>query len=224
MKIEYVTNVPGLSEIDDIAPIKYLDVMPDWFKHMPNMAMDNMTARKCPAFTDLFRYSYVMRMWCDLHISFEEDREIWQWSVPHHIYQVEEHPPFQFTDHFGGGYLRTLKPISPWWLKVPKGYSVLQMPLTYSPSPIFDTVPGILHSDLYHGTNPQLLIKDIKPGEAWSATIPRGTPLVAHIPFKRDEWELDVSEDDGRLAQKSHLVSFGKFKNSYRQLTKGWLK
>jgi hypothetical protein len=224
MKIEYQSTIDGLHDIEDARPVKYLDIMPKWFKEMPNFSAGVATARKCPSFTDLFRYSYVMRMWCDLRIEFSEDRDVWQWGTPADVFELEEHPALQFQDYFSGPYLKVLKLVSPWELKTPEGYSVLQQPLAYTPNPLFDTIPGIIHTDVYHGTNPQLLIKDMKPGEKWSYTIPRGTPLVAHIPFKRDSWDLEVGDEGKYLANKSLVVARTKFKDSYRSVTKGFLE
>ena len=227
-KIEYLTRVEGLSYVEDAKPIQYSKIMPDWFKNMPNFIDSNdwtsHTARKCPSFTDLFKYSYVLRAWTDYKFTFVNDDE-WGWETPSGKFSAGGHPNWQYLDHIGPHKYRTsLKLDSPWMAKLPKGYSLLQIPLIYSPHPNFDTIPGILHSDVYHGTNPQLLIKDIAPGQEFQFTLTRGTPIVSHIPIRREGWELEVREGGGLLSSITSLVSSTKFKDSYRLLTKGFIK
>jgi hypothetical protein len=88
---------------------------------------------------------------------------------------------------------------------------------TYQFENRFTVLPGIVETDSYHHINFPTIWHTTK-----DAVIDRGTPFIQVIPFKRDEFDLDVGQmtdkqiqDD--LLEKNELNT--KFKNAYRSIT-----
>jgi hypothetical protein len=61
------------------------------------------------------------------------------------------------------------------------GYRLLQLDPYFHFNEYFDSIPGVIDSDMYHDTNPVLIIK--KEGQF---VIKRGTPLTVFVPIKRE--------------------------------------
>lgn len=215
--------IDGLDEIEDCAPILYKDLPPTWWRDIPSGAGTNMrTAKNCPSFSDMFLTGYVIRMWCDLRLNFNDNS--FRWQASHPFFKVEHHQDAQFMNYAPKN-LRdsskgVLKFVSPWILKTSRGCSTYQMPMTYDFNDDFFVLPGIIHTDEYHVTNLQVVVTSKKE----EFVIKRGTPLAIHFPYRRSKNELVVhGKNDGSGAEsldiKSSLISNTKFLNSYRSLT-----
>lgn len=74
------------------------------------------------------------------------------------------------------------KLVNPWRIETAPGWSSLIVPIYWEPSPNYDIVPAIVHTDFYHTAN---VVLNIKTDQEFS--IKYGTPLVQIIPFKRSE-------------------------------------
>jgi hypothetical protein len=80
---------------------------------------------------------------------------------------------------------------SMWSIKTPPGYSCLVMQPFYLPDNEIQILPGIIDTDSYHlpiSVTGYVISKD-------KIRIPPSTPLLQVIPFKRDDWEMSVSND-----------------------------
>ena len=77
-------------------------------------------------------------------------------------------------------------------------------------------MPGIVETDSYHHVNFPSIWHTTK-----DAVIERGTPFIQVIPFKRDEWNLDVSQmntEDFKNDETEKTALSTKFKNAYRDI------
>ena len=82
-----------------------------------------------------------------------------------------------------------------WYYETPPGYSVLiTHPMNRFDLPFY-TMSGIVESDIWGLPvfTAFFLQKD------FIGVIPKGTPIFQIIPFKRDDWEREVSDDDDDL-------------------------
>jgi hypothetical protein len=80
--------------------------------------------------------------------------------------------------------------ITQWGVKLPKGYSALfTHPLNRTDLP-FVTTSGIMDADKWGiwGNQPFCFVA------GFEGTIPKGTPIIQVIPFKRHSWVSQVSE------------------------------
>jgi hypothetical protein len=226
--IKFKSLFDGLELVDELKPTLLIDDMPKWFKDMPMTAgpVNYSTAKRCPSFIDLFRVAYVVKAWTDMRFTFFPNKDGWTWEIPNDIFVVNgSHPEWQFLDWVPTKQFRQIiKPDSPWILETPKGVSTLQIPYPFDFNNDFTIWPGIIHTDTHHETNMQLFIYDKTPGEEFQVTINRGQPLGMYIPFRREQWGMEVSDGGETLRKKSNIISKTKWKNSYRNMTKGFIK
>ena len=237
--IELKTDVKGLQ---DIAPIqKSSHFIPKWFKDMqdyieiPAVHEKNKknyfgkkgstakqhstgTVKRCPAIIDLLTEGFIIPMWTDFLV--QRDLEILEWDNKNFPYGIEFHSKEQITgwDLKKTDFKEAVKFTNPWRIYTPPGYSVLFMPPIYQFEKRFTVLPGIVETDSYHHKNLPSIWHTTK-----DARIERGTPFIQVIPFKRDNWDIDVSqmtetdiENDAR--EKTELNT--KFKNSYRNIVR----
>jgi hypothetical protein len=109
--------------------------------------------------------------------------EMPQFSYPLNVYK----------DHFAW--------FSDWGLELPEGYSALFMnPMNRFDLPFINTT-GIVDSDKVHllGTFPFFILKD------WEGTIPAGTPYMQILPFKREDWDHEISIVDPQKMYNLHM-------------------
>lgn len=152
------------------------------------------SAKGCPSFSDYFSSGFVIPMWCDTVLKYDKNFNIYTWNTPDESFSWDIHTNDQFLNHTDFKYLNDsvnaiFKATCPWKIITPPGYSVYQMPLYYHSENNFSVMPGVIDTDFHHIINQQvmLLSEDI-------VFIPRGTPFVQYIPFKRNKYEIDVRE------------------------------
>lgn len=217
--IEFWSTLPGLEEVEPVK--RATEFMPEWFKNMPQYTgvaepkiEDKGTAKRCPGIIDFFKDAVVLPMWCDLEMEVNSKNDFkFIPSNKNCVFQV--HPHEQFLDHVQTSYKLILKPLSPWRFKTPKGYSIIQLPMFYNFSDVFETLPGTIWTDIHHEVNPQMAIK--KTGRF---TIARGTPLAMYIPIKRENINLSISEYTDKYKKIDQLNStwmYSSFIGSYRR-------
>ena len=235
--IEFKTDVKGLEEIAPVKPAKYF--LPQWFKGMKDFVeVDAVheknkpnyfgkkgdtakkhtsgTVKRCPAIVDLITEGFIIPMWSDFLI--QRDMETFEWDNKNFQYGIEFHSKEQIkgwnlkkTDFPEG-----IKFTNPWRIYTPKGYSVMFMTPTYQFEKRFTVLPGIVETDSYHHINFPSIWHTTK-----DAVIERGTPFIQVIPFKRDEWNLNISQMndlDYKNEETEKTALSTKFKNAYRDI------
>ena len=235
--IEFKTDVKGLEEIAPVKPAKYF--LPQWFKGMKDFVeVDAVheknkpnyfgkkgdtakkhtsgTVKRCPAIVDLITEGFIIPMWSDFLI--QRDMETFEWDNKNFQYGIEFHSKEQIK----GWYLKKtdfpegIKFTNPWRIYTPKGYSVMFMTPTYQFEKRFTVLPGIVETDSYHHINFPSIWHTTK-----DAVIERGTPFIQVIPFKRDEWNLNISQMndlDYKNEETEKTALSTKFKNAYRDI------
>lgn len=237
--IEFKTDVTGLEEIVPIKPAKHF--LPNWFKNMSDYIETSGnyektqaryfdrkgdtakkhtsgTVKRCPAIVDLITEGFIIPMWADTLV--QRDMDTLEYDNKNFPYGIEFHGKDQIKgwDLKKTDFPEGVKFINPWRIYTPKGYSVMFMPPTYQFEKRFTVLPGIVETDSYHHVNFPTIWHTTK-----DAIIERGTPFIQVIPFKRDDWDVSVSQmteadinDDAR--EKMELST--KFKNSYRNIVR----
>ena len=223
--IIFWTDVEGLPEVESIKLSQ--NFIPEWFLKTPSWLDNQMpkiergTVKTCPGIADFFKVGYVIPLWCDLYVTVKADGT-WTWHTPMDTFQFQEHPSWQFTEHLSiearKNIALVVKAQCPWYVKTPKGVSLLQLPMSYHFDPNFSLLSGIIQSDVHHYLNQQLVIHNI--GETM---IPRGTPLGMYIPIKRQKYNLIVrqeTKEDRKNKQRDDYLVGSKFVGGYRHLQK----
>lgn len=237
--VKFISTVPGLSSIEDIAPKPAKDFIPQWFKEMPKGVLKDgsqhifeyKTIKMCPALPDTFSQGYVVPMWTDSVIKYDKNADIWSWSMSNtKDFSWETHPPRQLTEHLSNGInfkgseaSFVFKAVCPWRLITPPGYSVLQLPMFYHFEKDFSVLPGVIHTDVHHEINQQVLYH----GEGREVFIPRGTPIAQYIPFKRLETSISVSDftvEDSKMFKSQDLNLRSEYFGNYLRRKRNYKK
>ena len=225
--IEFKTDIKGLESIAPVKPAKYF--LPKWFKNMSDFIEISAvhekgkreyfgkkgttakkhtsgTVKRCPAIVDLITEGFIIPM------------EIFEWDNKNFKYGIDFHSEEQIKgwDLKKTDFKEGIKFLNPWRIYTPPGYSVMFMTPTYQFEKRFTVLPGIVETDSYHHVNFPSIWHTTK-----DAVIERGTPFIQVIPFKRDEWNLDVSQmndDDLKNDETEKTALSTKFKNAYRDI------
>ena len=217
-KIHWWSVIDGVEKVTPVLPAR--EFIPDWWKKVErfiNKKHDQKgTVRNCPSFPEYINQGFVVPLWCDLHITIKHDG--FEWHTPDKMFSFSSHSDVQFRDylpqHMKDNTSMGLKPSCPWRVKTPPGWSVWQLPMTYHYNPLFETLPGIIWSDIHHEINQQMLMKQY--GEF---VIKRGTPLAMYVPYERNKYTYDVSgpnEQNSKWANTAYTHVRTKFKGGYK--------
>lgn len=191
--IEFISTVEGLADIEECVPKAAVKYTPKWWKDTPlkkakHTILENTAGnvKNCPSFPDYFSNGYVIPMWCDTILSFDEETQVWNWKTSSNQFTWDVHTNEQFLDFVSyeedGKKVKFLfKANCPWRIKTPRGWSVMQLPLLYHFDHDFSVMPGIIDTDVHTEINQQVAFKSDKK----EILIKRGTPFVQYIPFKR---------------------------------------
>lgn len=203
-----------------LEPAPAAKMLPDWYKEMNtyhdgkfsvSRGTSNSTAKRCVPLYDALSSGYVLRTNYDVYV--DEERAV-SWGVDYG--GILLHQPFQvngMTLPTGFADTPVLKWPNPYNIYTPKGYSTLFIPPTGHDSPAFTTFPAIVDTDKWDlPIHFPFVLK-----EGFVGTIPRGTPIVQMIPFKRDSWEMSVENDDYQAVDKRMKKHFTYFINHYRR-------
>lgn len=205
-KVTFWSNIKDFKDISKPEPAnKYI---PKWFSHSkPSHIPYNSNVKNCIGFIDYFKAGYVIPLWCDLKITINELGQI-GWESPHKDFQFDFHQPFQLQnllpDHEKDKIACIIKTICPFFAKVTKGYSLLQLPMTYWFEKDWTVASGIFPSSMYPELNQQIIIyksffEDLKPFNGIrSRVIPKGTPLAQYI-IVPNEYDQEVIEENKKL-------------------------
>ena len=223
--IEFVSTIPGLSSIEECVPKPAVKFIPTWWKEMKHVPsyhhIDEAVAgnvKNCPSFIDYFSQGYILPMWADTILYYDDQTKDWSWRTSDPRFTYSNHNNDQYLDFSNHNFLGfdsyfIFKAHCPWRIITPPGYSTYQIPTFYHFNKDFSVLPGIRDSDTYHQINPQILIHSNKK----EIFIPRGTPLAQYIPFKRKQDHgivRDASEKDMLEFQKNDLSFTTKFPGS----------
>lgn len=221
-KIKFIKTIKNYPDTFEIVPAN--KILPDWYKSMTSYdgqekyefrdGIKPSTIKKCIPVLDAISSGYLIRLQSDLKIHFNEDSYEY-FPAPRSLPVIDFHPVFQAKLYPAdlSGYEALPKILNSIGIKTPKGYSCMFVPPMHRDN-VIQILPGIVDTDSYNApvSFPFLISK-----EKFSGVIPAGTPIVQIIPFKRDPWELEFSEDL-ELKNKTDNKLFATFYNGYRNL------
>ncbi len=232
-KIEFVTAYPDIA-IAFPEPTPATKGIPEWYKKQPShMDGDSsivngqmrLTVKKCQAVFDAMSVGYLLRMPTDIYIDTTDGKQQFDLPSDCRAYQsrlIATHTNEQVSEMKWDEdlYVRHILRIHPTWLvRTPKGYSTLfTQPMHQDPSPIF-AVSAIIDTDNFMSDGHLSFF--VKKG--FKGIIKQGSPLIQVIPFKRDDWEMEVdSKYDTKIIEAQRLAVRSVFQNGYKM--KYWVK
>lgn len=160
------------------------------------------TIKTCMPVLDVMTSGYFILSSADVFIQKTEQGRFYSWPnhnliTFHNQDQITGYPALQermgsesvpkFTNH--------------WIVETPKGYSCLFISPFHHDLP-FTILPAIVDTDTYFNA----INFPFFPDPKFEGLIPKGTPIVQVIPFKRDNWEMEVNQiEDSKDSQKKWL-------------------
>ena len=197
--LKFINLYPNQLNSQELAPTPYKKNLPYWWNDMPSINNNVQTIKECPSFPDLFSHGYVIPMWTDIILQYDEEKE--QIKTSKKIDDVfpfwEGHSVDQFpiiSDlKIGDRDIEGISKITcPWSIITPKGYSTMIMPLFYNFTQDWTVLPGIIDTDIFHQINCPMLLHAKKE----EITFKKGIPLFAVFPFKRTKYNYSIIENN----------------------------
>ena len=208
IKIKWWSQIPHMEKVMPPQPAR--EFIPRWYKDIKTTRVSETipNIKACPSFPLWFQNGYVVPTWTDIVLRYNETTGAHYWATPHEGYRMSFHPNAQLVpylpDHIKNDIAFILKTECPWRIMTPEGYSIMQLNMYYEYSPLFEALPGIIPSDIWHQINQQLIIKKStfrelgkecleKPFLGWKyITIPKKSPLAVYVPFKREDYDYEI--------------------------------
>lgn len=173
-------------EIDVLPPTPASKHIPSWFRQIDGVINGIETVKKCMPFLDAMMSGYTISLPADVY--FDSER------VTHnsHIDLVSTHDksqldglelPAEYKD-------QPFKWNNSFVAKTPKGYSTLFIhPINRIDLPFF-SLAGVVETDKFPvAVNFPFFVK-----KDFEGIIEAGTPIIQAIPFKREDWKMDLDE------------------------------
>jgi len=185
-KIQFISTFEGLETIEECLPRPAKHFIPQWFKDIPSNANGGATVKSCPSFPDYFSQGYIIPMWTDVKMKFQDKFPMFELSA--NRFSFDFHGNQQMLNYKKANFNGVegqfvFKANCPWRIITPPGWSVLQLPLFYHFNQEWSVLPGIIDTDIHSEINQQILYH----GNGKEVTIKCGDPFVLYIPFKRSD-------------------------------------
>ena len=222
-KITFIADSYAVDPNDnETDPGPIVKTIPEWYRQAPRYYKDpagnnykdqegnNIHSWKsCPVVYDGMGTGYAFKTPCDLtftrdsrgipHVQIMDDR------FPNFVQERPPMPGFQvpwgYDQHHFAWY-------GEWAVKLPTGYSALYIqPMNRYELP-FQTTSGIIDSDNVNlfGTVPFFIAKDFE------GILPKGTPFLQIIPFKREDWKSEYEYPDHMKIYEDNMANIEKYR------------
>jgi hypothetical protein len=219
-KLNFYCSLPEVMDRYPIIPAK--NFRPQWardsavaYKEFVKNSPVNVRTTgtvKCPGIRDISSKGFILQSWFDFSILTTDNPIEFQYALPQGLDKHLKDLGFkkdliewfsgdvpQVTIPLANNNLQTLlKIITPWAVSIPKGWSLLIMPIPYPDEPEFTATHGILGQGDFYEINP-ILKWHKRPGEL---LVKAGTPLCQLIPIKDNTIEYEITEYTNEIKQK----------------------
>ena len=219
MKVNFYCDEHLLGVIPN--PVPSVKMAPEYFKKIkPQLSVDpeDLSVKRCVPFLDAISCGYILPLWCDvfvlarngeLEIKFPKNFAQKETLGYHNLNQISDHPLSKKP--YGN---LPLKWINPWIVETEPGFSCLfTSPLNHLETR-FKILDGVVDTDTYYN---HINFPFLWTGGDGEFIIPKGTPLVQVIPFRREYQEINVSPVDQNKRTKIESILGTKLRNTYRE-------
>jgi hypothetical protein len=224
-------NVFGVPE--EYSPVPADKIIPDWYKELEtyingekvpvtDRGGTTATAKKCMPMFDAITAGYIISTHTDLFVSQRLNQHgqtvpFFEWSSFDAIsFHAKEQLPKHPNDT--GHDFHYPKWSNSWGIKTPSGYSTLFIPPLHRENEII-VFSGVVDTDTY--TAP-VTFPFVLKNPKMEGLIPAGTPIMQVIPFKRDEWKMELGREEDLIEQDKVTARlkakfFDGYKTQFRQ-------
>lgn len=216
-KIKFTNNMPDLNENSKSCPSPSIKNLPEWYmladkftknifnsdRNVKNSNQKIPTWKACPGIFDAMTAGYVLKTPCDIFFYIDSNGEINVkiQDLKYKNFCTKREILSQFIAP-EGFYKNSFAWLADWAIETESGYSILYItPANRFDLPFINTI-GIMDTDKIGA--PGSLPFFIKEG--WQGLIPAGTPYAQIIPFKREDWEMQIE------IEPSHKISSRMYK------------
>lgn len=174
-----------------------VDAFKEKASNLENYNQPVIGVAKCPGIFDIMNIGWIVPAWCDFIIETDWDSRTINWQTPamldgitcgeqfnkpaislmSTVHDTMAIPMKKEDNPF------LIKVNTPWVVDIPKGWSLMICPVSYSDDIRFESTTGIITSAPHMEINPQLYWK-VKHGKQ---LVEAGTPLCQLIPIKMDK-------------------------------------
>jgi hypothetical protein len=236
-KLEFVNSVRGVATLMPIIPA--CELKRDWVKAMANdyattrkdqswNTQRNVHIAKCPGIYSILRHGFILRAWQDITITTNGDGDSFKWASATNLMPnaVDFHDSEAFSKYFKNWDDHTLRTLikmnTGWWVKVPNGYYLLEIPVAYSNENRFTPCTGYLTSETG--------VAHLSPSLLWHVSngttlITAGTALAQYVLVPKVQAEMfcrDMKDDDEYHL--SELYDSTRFVKNYAEAKKFFKK
>jgi hypothetical protein len=182
-----------------IPPIPAKKATPEWLKNIPTQYNSIDTVKKCIPFIDAITVGYILLNHIDIVVTMAADGSIrLPFHNDEHKHVLEAFPPIEThasaqAKNSPFESFTILKYMSPWYIKTPKDYSLLFVPLINRIESSIIPLSGLVDTDSFKNVVniPFIHTAFEKPGD--TIIIPAGTPICQIVPIRRDDWSTKVT-------------------------------
>lgn len=185
-------------------PVPAVKLIPQWWKDIPKYSNEEnkldldpsstVTVKQCAPTMDALSLGYIITLWADLLVTQVEGVPWIRWKAGQDVlsaWDLSQSSKFEVPYGYSNP---AFKYHHGWNILTKPGWSTLFIhPLGYQNLP-FNSIPGVVDTDiLTTDINCPFFVR-----EGFEGLIPKGTPMVQLIPFKRESWVSDytVSSDE----------------------------
>jgi hypothetical protein len=130
----------------------------------------------------------------------------------HSVLQVKNSP---FLNKNGN--ISIFKILNPWIIKTPIGYSSLFISPIGSSEDRFYIIPAIVDTDSFNlEVNFPIVFNTEKYNNQYKSILKKGTPYVQVIPFKREEWKMELKSFNNQHREKNLFNFLSNFALFYK--------
>ena len=215
--------------------------IPEWYKNLGH-TINNKTVKGCMPFLDSLTAGYILKIPQDFYIRHNvlnenEEKDSFQTFGLYEMFQLLNKKMINLNSALDVHSIKQLegspfvdknkklpfyKILNPWKIKTPKGYSCLFVSPLNNSDDRFSIIPAIVDTDTFPNeiNFPIVINGDKYP--ILEDTIKKGTPYVQIIPFKRDNWKMNIKSRNQKEIINSRMFAGLNLLNMYKQ--KYWNK
>ena len=231
LKIKFHTQSEFLAQ-PELHPVPAKKLIPNWYKNLRPYfndedlftQLDSPTVKKCIPFLDSISSGYIIKAHTDLYVRWHREKGVTiqtKKNIPanipvnkgkeyHHPAQLGKECPFNHKSDFA----HIVKILNIWQIVTPPGYSCLITKPLNSTEDRFTPFTGIVDTDTYR----EFINFPTRIEKEGEFVIEKETPIVQVLPFKRDEWKMQVGQID-KMEYKTNLFRLTSvFEKAYRKL------
>lgn len=212
-----------------LSPEPAIKKIPKWFRLIEPVRVlttvpenhEDYTIKKCIPVLDALTTGYLLKTNFDLYYEYNEEENYSTFKFDSKF--IEEYPPvtmhsfeqirgIELTEEYLS---YAYKFSNPYVIKTPPGYSCI-FTNPFNQINQFYTLTGVVDTDLHElAVQFPFIMK-----KGFSGKIPKDTAIVQIIPFKREDWEMSISEKPSKLDIQINHRTLDEFE-SYRYAKDG---